>query len=224
MVRLFGVIGHPVSHSRSPAMHAAALRALKLDAVYSAFDVPPRFLRPMLQAFVLAGVEGLNVTVPLKELVLPLLDRVDPVARAIGAVNTIVIRNRRLIGYNTDAKGFALALRQLGWRNRPAHAVILGAGGAAKAVAWQLTRTRGMQLIIANRHLAKAQRLARWIARRHPGVRAHAVPLARVRLDEAQLLINATTIGMRAGDPPPLVLKGLRRSALVYDVVYHRPT
>lgn len=224
MTRLFGVIGHPISHSLSPAMHTAVLRALRVDAVYAPFDVPPRFLAPMLRGLTLAGLEGLNVTVPLKETVLPLLDHLDPVAKAVGAVNTIVIRNRRTIGYNTDGVGFTRALGELGWRPHRACVVILGAGGAARAVAWELARLPGTCLTIANRHIERAQRLARWLVRHRPKVCVRAVPLHRACLDEVQLLVNATTIGMHPRDGLPIEPEALRRGLFVYDLVYHRHT
>jgi len=235
MTHIFGVIGYPISHSLSPAMHTAAFRALRLDALYEPFEVPPRFLAPMLRGLTLAGVEGLNVTVPLKEAVLPLLDRIDHDARAIGAVNTIVIRGRRLIGYNTDPIGLRMALQELGWpacrsdtavgrRPRPTCVVILGAGGAARAVAWELSRIRGSCVTIANRHVARAQTLARWLKRAHPQACVQAVPLARVDLHDADMLVNATTVGMRASDGLPIDVRTLRRETLVYDLVYHRQT
>ena len=225
MTRLFGVIGHPIDHSLSPPMHTAALRALRVDAIYSAFDVPPTLLRPILRAFALAGVEGLNVTVPLKEAVIPLLDRVDPTARAIGAVNTIIIRNRRMTGYNTDGIGFLCALRELGWHRAGAtRTLLLGAGGAARAVAWELARLRGHDLTIANRHPARAQRLVRWLRRHLPRARVQASSLSAVRPEDADLIVNSTTIGMRATDRPLIELSRLRRGTFVYDLVSHRET
>jgi shikimate dehydrogenase len=224
VTRIFGVIGYPIGHSLSPVMHTAAFKALQLDALYEPFEVPKHFLAPILRGLTLAGVEGLNVTVPLKEAVLPLVDRIAPDAKAIGAVNTIVIRGRRLSGYNTDTLGLRMALRELGWRSRPTCAVILGAGGAARAVAWELSRIRGSCLTIANRHLGRAQRLARWLKRTHPHACIKAVPLGRVTLDDAELLINATTVGMRASDGLPVDPRQLRRGMLVYDLVYHRQT
>ena len=205
-------------------MHAAAFRALRLDAVYAPFEVPPKFLAPMLRGLILSGVEGLNVTVPLKQAVMPLLDRVDSAARAIGAVNTIIVRNRRTTGYNTDGVGFLRALKELGWRPRPTHAVILGAGGAARAVAWELARIPGSCLTIANRHVERARGMARWIARTHPRVCVSTTSLSRVSLQDAQLVVNATTVGMRASDGSPIDPKVLRRGMLVYDLVYHRQT
>lgn len=226
MTRLFGVIGHPITHSLSPAMHTAALKALRCDAVYSAFDVPPRFVRPILRAFTLAGVEGVNVTVPLKEVVIPALDRLDASAKAIGAVNTIVIRNRRLIGYNTDGVGFMRALHELGWRPRPMRALLLGAGGAAKAVAWELSRVPGMRLTIANRHQARAQHLLNWLKRHRPKTQANAVPWTRAGdvARQADLVVNATTVGMGRRDRPPVDPSTLRRGAVVYDLIYHHET
>ena len=224
MTRIFGVIGHPIGHSLSPVMQTAAFRALRLDALYEPFEVSPRVLSPVLRGLTLAGVEGLNVTVPLKEAILPLLDRVDPDARAIGAVNTIIIKNRRLTGYNTDGVGLRMALKELGWRPRPACAVILGAGGAARAVAWELARIRGSCVIIANRHVRRAQTLARWLARAHPQVCVRAVPLGQVALEGVDLLVNATTVGMRVSDGALIDADRLRRGMLVYDLVYHRQT
>ena len=224
MTRLFGVIGYPIGHSLSPVMQTAAFQALRLDALYEPFEVAPRVLAPMLRGLTLAGVEGLNVTVPLKEAVLPLLDHLDPDARAIGAVNTIVIRGRRLTGYNNDGLGLKMAMQELGWRLRPTYAVILGAGGAARAAAWELLRVRGSCVTIANRRLRRAQALARWLKRAHPHACIQAVPLSEVALDEAELLINATTVGMRASDGLPIDARSLRREMLVYDLVYHRQT
>ena len=114
MTRVFGVLGHPIDHSLSPVMHTAALRALRVDALYTAYDVPPAFLQHALRALVLGGLNGCNVTVPLKEAVLPLLDEVDPLARAVGSVNTVVVKRGRTIGYTTDGIGLRRALEALG--------------------------------------------------------------------------------------------------------------
>lgn len=223
MTRLFGVIGHPIAHSLSPAMHTAALRALRCDACYGAFDVPPRFLKPMLRALVLAGVEGLNVTVPLKEAVIPLMDRLDPAAQAIGAVNTIVIRNRRLTGHNTDGAGFRRALAEdLRFNARGKRVLVLGAGGAARAVGWALAADRARTIWVANRTPAKAKRLARRLAR------AQAIPwragALRAAIAEADLVVNATTVGMRPADGPPVDPAWLRRGTRVYDLIYQHET
>ena len=205
-------------------MHAAAFRALKVDAIYSPFEVPPADLKPILDALMLAGVEGLNVTVPLKQRVMAFCDRIDPAARAIGAVNTLVIRNRRISGFNTDAPGFLKAIEELGWHSKPAHVIVLGAGGAARAVVWALSGIRGVQITVANRHLARAKQLAREARLWHAGACIQTASLNRIPLHDADWLINATTVGMQARDPAPIALTGLRKQTRVYDLIYHRET
>ena len=227
MTRLFGVIGHPIKHSLSPAMHTAALRALRVDGCYGAFEVPRRLLRPMLRALVLAGVEGLNVTVPLKEAVIPWLDRLDPAARAIGAVNTIVIRQRRLTGYNTDAAGFRRALTERLGFVRGGRVLLLGAGGAARAVAWALAELAPQAIMVANRTPEKGERLIRWlrgratVGCRSVGWRDSAL---RAAVQGADLVVNATTVGMHPNDGSPINPSWLRRGTRVYDLIYHRDT
>ena len=209
-------------------MHTAALRALRLDACYGAFDVPPKFLRPMLRALVLSGVEGLNVTVPLKQAVIPLMDRLDPTAKAIGAVNTIVIRNRRLTGHNTDAAGFRRALtHDLRATVRGTRVLLLGAGGAARAVAWALAEMKPRRLTVANRTPAKARSLVRWLratAKAPAAVVVWRDRALRTAVREADLVINATTVGMRPSDGSPIDPSWLRRGTRVYDLIYHRDT
>jgi shikimate dehydrogenase len=227
MTRLFGVIGHPIAHSLSPAMHTAALEALRLEACYGAFDVPPRFLRPMLRALVLSGVEGLNVTVPLKESVVPLMDRLDAAARATGAVNTIVIRGRRMAGHNTDAAGFRRALIEAAGGIRGQRVLLLGAGGAGRAVGWALAGMGPSAIRIANRSPGKADRLARRF-RKESAARIGAVawraPELKRAVREADVVVNATTVGMRPRDGSPVDPAWLRPGTRVYDLIYHRTT
>lgn len=204
-------------------MHAAAFEALGLDAVYAPFEVPPAQLSRVLRGLLACGIDGVNVTVPLKEAVVRHLDGLEGAAKPLRAVNTIAIRQGRLIGHNTDVIGFERALRELGWRPHPSTAVILGAGGAAKAVAWALAQTPGTRLMIANRHPARAQRLAAWLRRARPRCRVQAQGLQAVDLRGCELLVNATSVGMRSADAP-LRLKGLTPRTMVYDLVYHRAT
>lgn len=231
MTRLFGVIGHPVAHSFSPAMQTAGLDALRLDACYGAFDVPPKFLRPMLRALVLAGVEGLNVTVPLKEAVMPLADRLDASAKAIGAVNTLAIRDRRITGYNTDAAGFSEGLLEDLGGVGGAQVLLLGAGGAARAVGAALAGLGTRTIWIANRTPRRAEALAVRLRRLiGPRIRPHVALIPwrpgtlRAAAGAADLVVNATSAGMRAGDAPPVDPEWLRPDARVYDLIYHRET
>ena len=225
MTRVFGVLGHPIAHSLSPVMHTAALQALRVDALYTAFDVPPAFLRPAFRALVLAGLDGCNVTVPLKETILPLLDEVSPLARAVGSVNAVVVSRGRTIGYTTDGVGLRQALEELGWSaRRMTRTVLLGAGGAARAAAWELARHRGNELTIANRHVDRARRLAAALRRSLPHARVRVAALRDVSPAGADLVINATSVGMRPGDRPPVDCDALSPTTLVYDLVYHRRT
>jgi len=224
MTRVFGVMGFPINHSLSPVMHNAAFKALGLDAIYAPFEASPAKLSRVLRGLLACGIEGLNVTVPLKETVVPFVDAMAQEAKDLAAVNTIVVQHGQMIGYNTDVIGFIRALEELGWRHRPCRAVILGAGGAAKAVAWALTRDKGTSLTIANRHIARAKRLARWLTRQRPWCRIQAQSLERIELHEQELLVNATPVGMRARDGWLIDRKTLHRSLTVYDLVYHRTT
>ena len=205
-------------------MQNAAFRALRLDALYAPFEVPPAVLKPVLRGMVMAGVEGLNVTVPLKEAVMPCLSALDPAARSIGAVNTIVIRNRKLTGYNTDGVGFRAALLELGWKPRHVRAVVLGAGGAARAVIGELARCPSTVITIANRHPEKAQRLARWARKLFPKTAVEYCALKAAPFSGMNLLVNTTSLGMKHGDPSPVAALPLHRDLLVYDLVYNRQT
>jgi shikimate dehydrogenase len=239
MTRLFGVMGFPIHHSLSPAMHTAALRALRMDALYTAFDVPPRFLRSVLDALILAGVEGLNVTVPLKERIVPLLDRVDPTAQAVGAVNTVAIRRGRTVGYNTDVAGFTRALTEaLRVDGRGRRVLLLGAGGAARAVGWALLALGPARIWVANRTPSRAARLVRWLRAARPVNRSGGAvrppteisavsyqPAALSRmLPVVDLVINATSLGLGTTDPLPVDAQALHRRLSVFDLVYRRPT
>lgn len=224
MTRVFGVLGYPISHSLSPVMHQAAFHALGLDALYAPFDVPPAYLGQVLQGLRAAGIDGLNVTVPLKERVVRYVDRLADDAKSLQAVNTLLVRNGRLIGHNTDVVGFQRALEALGWRPHPGAALILGAGGTAKAVAWVLSRHPGATLTIANRHEAGARRLKRWLGRHRPRCRVMVRSFRELKLREHELLINATSVGMCAEDGMLVDAGALHRDLIVYDVVYNRLT
>jgi shikimate dehydrogenase len=161
--RLAFLLGYPVGHSRSPAMQQAAFRATDLNAVYLPWAVSPAHLRGAVSGLrAMENLLGANVTVPHKEAVVPLLDRLTPDAEAAGAVNTIVPREGALVGDNTDGAGFLIALQdELAVEAADLHAVILGAGGAARAVAMSLARAGAGALILANRTRERAERLAR---------------------------------------------------------------
>jgi shikimate dehydrogenase len=225
MTKLLGIIGYPLGHSVSPAFQQAALDSCGVDAHYLAWATPPAELPGRMRSLRASEVLGANVTVPHKEAAMPYLDSLSEEARRIGAVNTIVNRGGRLEGHNTDVAGFMRALREDGgFDPRGRRVLLLGAGGAAKAVAFGLADGGVASLTIANRTVERAQELASAIKGRAP---VHALPLAHAALagdGPWELIVNTTTLGM-AGSPgaheTPLPASLIPRDALVYDVVYN---
>ncbi len=224
--RVLGVIGHPVEHTSSPAMHNAALAALGLDYVYTAFAVRPENLGQAIAGMRALQICGLNVTVPHKVGVMALLDEVSPEARAIGAVNTIDHREGRLIGHNTDAYGIMQSLRlDGGLETLPSRVALLGAGGAARAILYALLQRPEVEHIaLFNRTPEKAAALAVTLdpecKRVQPGVLdASSSDLLR----DTGLLINATAIGMYPHpDASPLLDPAcLHPGMVVLDIVYN---
>lgn len=225
--RVIGVIGDPIAHSRSPAMHNAAFRALDLPYVYVAFRVEPGQVAAAVAAVRGLGLVGLNVTIPHKEAVAPLLDRLSATARACGAVNTIVHRRGRLLGENTDVGGLDRDLAEQGVRAKLDRAVVLGAGGSARAAVVALAR-RARNVVVAARRPERARALAAELA---PRVRAKlaGIPLADLApasavageiLGRAGVVVNATPAGMRGGRFPALAAGATPRDCLFYDLVY----
>jgi shikimate dehydrogenase len=211
-------------------MHNAAFAALGLDWIYVPWAVPPDGLWAAVDALRrLENFGGANATVPHKERVMEALDAVTPAAEAIGAVNTLVARDGRLTGHNTDAAAFLGAVREEA-RFEPAgrSVVLLGAGGAARAVAWILGEAGVARLAVANRTLRRAELLAFFLQKGAPGcaVRALALddPALRGAVAESDLLVNATAAGLEAGDPPPVNPAWLRPGQTVVDLIYGRPT
>ena len=226
-----GILGYPLGHSASPAFQQAALDHLGLDARYEAWEVAPEGLAERVRQLRGPDLLGFSVTVPHKETVMPLLDEVDDAARAIGAVNTVVCRDGRLLGANTDLEGFLWALREDGaYAPRGGRALVLGAGGAARAVAYALLMEGAASVAIANRSLARARILAEELGARFPArVRALSMDvevLAPLLGADASvhLLVNCTSLGMAHGPDPdasPVPADLIPGTALVYDLVYN---
>jgi shikimate dehydrogenase len=202
---------HTAGHTRSPAMHGAAYEALGLDAAYLAFDVPPAGLESALAGLRVVGARQLSISIPHKEAILPLLDEVDQNAREIGAVNTVVLREGRLLGSNTDWLGATTALETRG-SLAGRSAVVLGAGGTARALVYGLRR-QGAEVSILNRTESRAHDLAREF-----GI-AHAGPLEDLAKLEHDVLVNATSVGL-GSDESPVEPTWLRRGSTVLDAVY----
>jgi len=208
---LCGILLHPAAHTRSPAMHSAAYQALGLDAAYLAFDVPPQDLAIALTGLRALGARQLSVSIPHKESILPLLDTVDATAQAIGAVNTVVLREGLLEGSNTDWLGAVTTLEARG-PLKGQHAIVLGAGGTARALVFGL-RERGADVSILNRTESRATALAQGFEVREVG------PLARLKDLDHDLLINTTSVGL-GSDESPVDPSWLRPNTTVLDAVY----
>lgn len=229
---VIGLIGWPVGHSYSPAMHNAAAAALGLNLVYVPMPVAPERLADALRGLPALGIRGVNVTVPYKEAVLPQLDAVYPAAQIIGAVNTIVVGDGRLTGFNTDWSGFLADLESYRLALYGRDCLILGAGGSARAVAYALLR-RGCRVTIAARRPEQAEKVAADMSRAFP----EAATVAAVALDEvvttaahldAPILINTTPLGMadsRSGEwaahSPWPDGAPFPAGSFVYDLVYN---
>jgi shikimate dehydrogenase len=222
---IVGIIGDPVAHSRSPAMHNAAFRALRLDWLYVAFHVDAAAVREAVRAVRALGMAGVNVTVPHKEEIVRHLDTVSDAARHIGAVNTIVNRDGALHGENTDVIGFVRALRQAGAAVRNRHAVVIGAGGSARAVLAGLAEAGAARITLANRTAARARALARRFNRRVPITATGLDALDDgERLADAAVVINATSLGLGSGPFPALSYAATPRTCLFFDLLYGRDT
>ena len=226
MSKRIHLLGHPVSHSVSPAFQQAALDSCSVDAAYTALDVPPAGLTATVGSLRDPDVLGANVTVPHKEAVFALLHSVSEEARLIGAVNTIHNRDGALEGHNTDARGFLSALREeAGFEPRGRTALILGAGGSARAVAVALAGEGASNVVVANRTVERAETLAELV--RSLGVPAQAIALDPAALREAaqcDLIVNCTSLGMTGGPGPdatPIPADLIPPDALVCDLVYN---
>jgi shikimate dehydrogenase len=204
---LTGVLGHPVAHSRSPAMHNAAFRELGLDWRYVKLPVPPELFERTARALPGSGYLGANVTIPHKLAALGLADTATPAARAIGAANTLTFEETGIEADNTDAGGFLAAL---GESPRGRSALVLGAGGAARAVVWALVEAGAAEVSIWNRTPERAEELAAAL-----GARAVAHP------EPAEIAVNATSVGLHEGVLP---LEDLDRPAVAVELVYGSET
>lgn len=221
------LIGHPVAHSFSGAMQQAAFDAAGIDARYELWD--RRQIDLAAAVAELRGDEflGANVTVPHKEHVVPLVDRLTEDAQATGAVNVISREGKKLIGHNTDVPGFKAALDKLvGRQKMPRYAVVLGAGGAARAVLFSLITEGFQRVVIFNRHLHKGEALVRHFGRSASHMDLRAMPwhesVLEAELAKTKLLVNATSVGLTPGETP-ISAELLPPDLLVMDLIYNPP-
>lgn len=223
--KVYGIFGDPIAHSLSPAMQNHAFRHYEIDAAYVPFHVVPEDLESAVAALRVLNIAGVNVTVPHKEKIIPFLDEIDPATQLIGAVNTVVNNDGVLTGYNTDASGFMRSLRvSMEFEPLGKKIVILGAGGACRAVSVALSFAGVHSIMVANRHPERAENLI-------SGLRPHFqdVDLASSGYDEdayfdaladADLVVNATSVGLHGESLSFLPLERIKGSAFIFDMIY----
>ena len=228
MTRLAGIFGYPLAHSLSPAFQQAAFNHYGMDARYLAWETPPDGLEAEVAKLRGGDFIGANVTIPHKRRVMDFLDEIDPLAQAIGAVNTIVKIDGKLIGRNTDAQGFLRPLKEdAGFDPEGKRALLLGAGGAARAAAFALCQERAATLAIANRTPQRAEALAAEL-RGNAATTLSALALADPALEDialqSDLIVNSTSVGMRHGDAEaqtPIAGGAIPHDAVVMDMIYN---
>ena len=222
--RICGIIGDPIEHSMSPVMHNAAFKNKGVDYVYLPFRVKKEELGKAIEGMRALNIRGLNITIPHKVAVIQFLDELDPLADKIGAVNTIVNDDGVLTGYNTDATGFLQALLERGIEPKGKSVVILGAGGASRAISFILAE-RGSSLVILNRTWDKAKicadRISEIFQREATALKLNRENLAAA-LSQADILVNATSVGMSPNiNETPVTSNLLKPSLVVFDIVYN---
>ncbi|MFW6125848.1 MAG: shikimate dehydrogenase [Chloroflexota bacterium] len=227
MTAYVGLIGYPLTHSVSPAMQQAAFDYRNLDFRYVAWETEPSQLKKTLGRLRQASMAGANVTIPFKEVMVPLLDELDGLALQVNSVNTVVRRDGKLVGYNTDGGGFLEALRTEGrFEPEGKHVVLLGAGGAARGVSFALATAGALSLTLVNRTFERTEDLVLDLRRYRTEVRA--LPWTREGLERAlaksDLLVNCTSIGMKHNateGQSPLDAALIPGDTLVCDIVYN---
>ncbi|MFC1486455.1 shikimate dehydrogenase [Thermoproteota archaeon] len=221
--RVCAIIGDPVEHSLSPVIHNAAFKELGLNLVYMAFKVTTKELKTAIMGARSLGLIGLNVTMPHKNAVMNYIDEVDATAKGIGAVNTILSNHGKLIGYNTDGNGAMIALQENGVDSEGKKLVLLGAGGAAKAIAYHASQDVD-ELVILNRSPEKAMKLDEALPksfRKKVKTGRLSFTVLKEELKEADILINATSVGMHPNvDISPVPSSLLRCDLCVMDIIY----
>jgi shikimate dehydrogenase len=225
-LKLYGIFGHPLAHTISPAIQNRAFDVCGLKSLYFPFERTPARFRFLMRNLKTLLLDGFNVTVPFKETVIPFLGHLTPEARQIGSVNTVKKEGKRWVGHNTDLWGFESGLAERRFNPRDKSVVVLGAGGSARTVVFSLAKKRARTIVIANRTKSRAVRLLRALQYQFPNVSLSATSLRdgkfRQAVSNSDLIVNATKVGLRRRDPL-LVPKQLlpKKRALVYDLIYN---
>ena len=233
MAQFIGLIGYPLKHSVSPDFQQAALDYCKLDVRYEAWETKAENLASAIDQLRQPSNLGANITVPYKETALHLIDEVDDFANLVGAVNTIVNRDGKLVGFNTDSRGFLKALHEdAKFEPQNNRVMVLGAGGAARAVSFALIKEKVSALAISNRNLARAESLVRSLVEYASDSKLNTEVIVlpwwgseiQKMIQNCRLIVNCTTLGMKWShheEQSPLMTGSIHKDALVYDLVYN---
>lgn len=222
MKRVFGLLGSPIGHSMSPIMHKAAYQRMNLEATYVGFDVAPDQLEHAVNGIRALGISGCNVTIPHKVEVMNYLDEIDEEARQIGAVNTIVNVDGYLKGFNTDGRGYIQSLLTVTESLKGQSILVIGAGGAARAVVSALSAHQPRNIVIANRTEEKARQLADMFVETPTTITASTIRHAEEQLEEFSIVINTTSVGMSPNvSDQPISLQNLAANSIVSDLIYN---
>ncbi|MFH1198977.1 MAG: shikimate dehydrogenase [Candidatus Omnitrophota bacterium] len=220
--QVYGLIGYPVKHSLSPLMHNAALAELRINAEYKLFPLKEEELGDFLKNAAGNNICGLNITVPYKEKVIPFLSNLSQEAKLIGAVNTVKVNNNKLEGFNTDGEGFIRHLKDLGFIATNKTIAIIGAGGAARAICVYLSRNNPKKILIYDIDKTRACGLIKHLQGNFSGTVFNSVDLVTdLNIQESDLLINASSNGMREEDALLVEAKEINSKMLVYDLIYN---
>ena len=219
MSKTFAVIGDPIDHSLSPHIHSAAFRELNLDCSYIGYRIPQNELREGIEGLKKIKINGFNITIPHKIEMMKYVDKIDETCSLIGAVNTVVNNEGVLKGYNTDMDGFLEPFKKKKLKIKNCNVLLLGAGGAARAIVAGIAKEQAKSITIANRTLEKAKSLSEFAKKIQ--IDANAIQISDVK-DSAKnydIIINATSIGLK-NEPSPILLEGINEKTIVYDIVY----
>jgi len=219
MSNTYAVIGDPIDHSLSPNIHNAAFRHLKLDHTYIAYKIPAGELSAGIEALKAIKIAGFNVTIPHKIEMMKFLDEMDTTCKIIGAVNTVLNEDGKLKGYNTDMIGFLDPIKKKNLTIKDSQVLLLGAGGAARAIVTAMVKEKAGKITIVNRTLENANKLAEFAKKIGGNVDTVSIQEANKLITDYKFIINSTSIGMR-NEPSPISTENISKNSIVYDLVY----
>jgi len=219
MASTYAVIGDPIDHSLSPNIHNAAFRHLQLDHTYIAYRIPVGELAAGIEALKAIKIAGFNVTIPHKIEMMKLLDEMDTTCKVIGAVNTVLNDNGKLKGYNTDMIGFLDPIKKKNLTIKDSQVLLLGAGGAARAIVTAMIKEKASKITIVNRTQENANKLADFAKKIGGNADAVSIQKANELIGDYKFIINSTSIGMK-NEPSPISTRNISKNSVVYDIVY----